>query len=163
VSEQLLRQMQDRVDLASLKFQYCRAADAMDVQAMTAIFTDDCLVRFAPDGSRDMRGREQLADFYRTALGPVAASSHHVSNLDIIFDGADRARMHCYLYSWQRLRGYPELADRHRWARYEDAFVRTADGWRQSELHMVVAGELSEAGPRIGEVVGRPIWPGRSY
>jgi hypothetical protein len=69
--------------------------------------------------------------------------------------------MHSYLYSWQRLQGFPEVRDRHRWGRYEDEFVCLDDGWRQSALLMLVAGHVTELAPREGEVTGRPVWPWR--
>jgi len=154
-----LAQVQDRFDLASRKYHYCRCADAKDVEGMLSVFTADCVAAFEPDDAAALHGRDALATFFRAALEPVVSSSHHVSNLDIVFDGPDRARMHSYLYSWQRLVGYPERADRHRWARYEDEFVRTTSGWRQTRLRMRVAGQITELASRVGEVVGVAVWP----
>lgn len=143
--------------IRSLKYAYCRYADALDVVAMASVFTDDCLVSFRPD--IELRGRAEVEDYYRQAQSVVVSSSHHLSNMDVIFVDRDRAAMHSYLYSWQRFTGYPDVRDRHRWARYEDAFVRTPDGWRQSELMYVVAGELADGDePRVGEVLARPLW-----
>ena len=82
----------------------------------------------------------------------VVSSSHHVSNIEIDFDGPDDADLRCHLYSWQRFIGYPGVRDRHRWARYVEKWVRTPSGWRQVELVYRVAGELSaDDVPRIGE------------
>lgn len=160
----IVRELADREAIRSLKFFYARCADAVDVDGMLSVFTDDCVVNFRADRSDERRGREAARDFFATAQSVVVSSSHHLSNMDIVFHGLDRAAMHSVLYSWQRFTGYPDVADRHRWARYEDVFVRTADGWRQSELLCLVAGEIGgPTEPRLGEVLAAPTWPGRSW
>jgi hypothetical protein len=47
----------------------------------------------------------------------VAASSHHISNIEFNFLTDEEASVHSYLYSWQRFKRYPEVRDRHKWAR----------------------------------------------
>jgi uncharacterized protein (TIGR02246 family) len=148
----------DRVDIIEGKNAYARAADALDPDRMIELFTDDCSALYHP-GGEPIRGREQLRDWYRQRLGPVVASSHHLSNFEVTFTGDDSAELRCYLYSWQRFKDFPEQRDRHRWSRYFDTWVRTANGWRQRSLTLLVAGELSsEADLRIGEYLGRPEW-----
>jgi ketosteroid isomerase-like protein len=160
-NDDLLRELKDRQEIQSLKFAYCRAADSLDIAGMVSVFTDDCIVNFRPDRSDERRGRAAAEEFFSGAQSVVTSSSHHLSNMDIVFRDPDTAAMYSYLYSWQRFTGYPEVKDRHRWARYEDVFVRTAEGWRQSELLYVVAGELaSDPVLRIGEVMDRPVWTG---
>ena len=44
-----LRELTDRTEIASAKAAYCRAADAVDVDGMLAIFTADCQIDFAPE------------------------------------------------------------------------------------------------------------------
>jgi hypothetical protein len=155
-----LRELRDRQEIKSLKYAYCRYADAIDVAGMLSAFTDDCIINFRADRSDERRGREALKEFFVAAQSVVVSSSHHLSNMDIVFLGPDQAAMQSYLYSWQRFVGYPEVKDRHRWVRYEDEFVRTDEGWRQSALLYLVAGELDGGdNPRIGELVGRPVWP----
>jgi len=163
-SDDAVRELIDREQIRALKYAYCRYADALDVAGMVSVFVEDCRINFVPDGSQEARGRDELEAFYAKAQSVVRSSSHHLSNMDIVFLGPDRAAMHCYLYSWQRFVGYPEVKDRHRWARYEDVFVRTPDGWRQSDLLYLVAGELAGGdGLRFREVVEHPVWePGTS-
>jgi hypothetical protein len=101
-------------------------------------------------------GRQALRDWYARRLGSVVASSHHLSNFEVSFTDPDTAVVRCYLYSWQRFQAFPDEADRHRWGRYLDTWVRTSDGWFQSSLTYLVAGELSsDAVLRIGEYLGR--------
>jgi ketosteroid isomerase-like protein len=160
VDEKFLQELKDRQEITALKYAYCRFADAIDVAGMLRAFTDDCVINFRADRSDERRGPEALEEFFTAAQSVVISSSHHLSNMDIVFLDPDRAAMQSYLYSWQRFVGYPEVKDRHRWVRYEDEFVRTEAGWRQSALLYLVAGELDGGEtPRIGELVGRPVWP----
>ena len=128
---------------------------------MLSVFTADCVAVYRPEDDDECRGIESLREFYAKAQAVVTSSSHHLSNIEIVFQTPDRAAMYSYLYSWQRFTGYPTTKDRHRWARYEDIFVRTPEGWRQSELRYLVAGELSsDSTLRSGEVMRAPFWTG---
>jgi ketosteroid isomerase-like protein len=159
-TQDFLLELRDRQEIQALKFSYCRYADATDIDGMLSHFTEDCTINFRADCTDERRGKTALRQFFTAAQSVVVSSSHHLSNMDIVFLGPDRAAMQSYLYSWQRFDGYPEVKDRHRWVRYEDVFVRTTEGWRQSELLYLVAGELDGGtSPRIGELVGRPVWP----
>ena len=67
-----------------------------------------------------------------------AATSHHVSNIQLTFEGPDRARGITYLYAWHRYRdGSP---DGELWGRYHHRFERTAAGWRIAGLVLTAAG-----------------------
>ncbi|SOD71792.1 SnoaL-like protein [Jatrophihabitans sp. GAS493] len=146
-----LRQLLDRSEIIDRKHAYIRAADACDAERMVARFTEDCRISYTPDGP-PLLGRETLREWYSTRLTSVVASSHHVSNFEFVFSDADTATMYCYLYSWQRFAQYPAVADRHRYARYIDTWVRHHDGWWQVSLTCLVAGEFSSDRPlRIGE------------
>jgi len=71
-------------------------------------------------------------------LWTFAATSHHVSNIQITFEGADQARSVTYLYAWHRyVDGSP---DGELWGRYRHRFTRTDPGWRISELLLQAAG-----------------------
>ena len=156
-----LRELEDREEIRSLKYRYCRFADAMDVDGMLSVFTEDCIAFYRPDDVEGFRGVAALREFYASAQSVVTASSHHLSNIDIVFRSADEAAVYSYLYSWQRFVGYPEVPDRHRWARYDDVMVRTPLGWRQSHLRYLVAGELGAGEqPRTGEPQSLPVWNG---
>ena len=114
--EERLRRMEDRLAIQQRKIEYCRHADALDAERMVSIFTADCTASYGPH-LPVISGRAALQDFYATALATVVASSHHISNIEIDFDGNDHADLRCHLYSWQRFAGHPEEQDRHRWAR----------------------------------------------
>jgi len=156
--EVTVRQLKDRVDILETMHAYCRHADNLDGDAMSALFTEGCVANFIPGGEDTiLRGRKALNDFLNMALGGTVSGSHHIANEELIFETPDRVILHCYMYSWQRFTGFPVTADCHRWGRYENRFVRTADGWRMDRLRLISAGEYG--GARIGEQLGRPFPP----
>ena len=157
--EAMVRQLTDRVDILETMYAYCRHADNLDGDAMADLFVKDCIANFVPGGEDTiLRGQDALRAFLNGALGVTVSGSHHISNAELIFETPDRVALHCYMYSWQRFRGFPTTADCHRWGRYENRFVRTVDGWRLDRLKLVSAGEYG--GARIGEQLGRPFPPG---
>jgi hypothetical protein len=156
--EQMVRRLQDRVDILETLYAYCRYADRLDGDAMSALFVEDCVANFVPGGEETiLRGPAALNDFLNRALGGTVSGSHHIANAELIFETDDRVVLHAYMYSWQRFAGFPVTADCHRWGRYENRFVRTADGWRMDRLILVSAGEYG--GARIGEQLGRTFPP----
>jgi len=158
LEDHALQRLVDRMEIIENKAAYARAADALDPDRMIELFTDDCSALYYP-GDEPIHGRGPLREWYRQRLGPVVVSSHHLSNFEVSFIGNDSAELRCYLYSWQRFADFPTQQDRHRWSRYLDTWVRTASGWRQRSLTLLVAGELSsEANLRVGEYLGRPEW-----
>lgn len=147
-----IRQLLDKSDIIELKHAYLRAADACDPDRMVEHFTVDGFVAsYTPDGD-PVVGREAIREWYAQRLTTVVSSSHHASNFEITFTDPDTATLRCYLYSWQRFADHPATADRHRFARYVDTWVRIDDQWQQRTLTCLVAGEYcSDAVPRIGE------------
>jgi hypothetical protein len=149
--EDRLRRIEDRTEIIEGKYEYCRYADTLDPELMVTLFTSDIVASYAPDAP-DISGKDALRRFYTQALGTVVASSHHVSNCELVFLDDDHAELSCYLYSWQRFLDYPQTQDRHRWARYVDHWVRTTEGWLQSRLSYRIAGEVTSDHPaRVGE------------
>jgi len=156
--EVMVRKLQDRVDILETMHAYCRHADNLDGDAMSALFVEDCVANFVPGGDEMvLRGRRALNEFLNMALGGTVSGSHHIANEELIFETPDRVVLHCYMYSWQRFTGFPVTADCHRWGRYENRFVRTDGGWRMDRLKLISAGEYG--GARIGEQLGRPFPP----
>jgi len=158
-----MQEMMDREAIRKLKFRYLRSCDTLDIPEILSGFTEDCHVDFWPGSGTDTHGLVELEAFYNEALSRVRSSSHHLSNIDIVFQSPDSAQMYCYLYSWTRDIDYPAVADHHRWARYIDSYVRTPDGWKQSGLTYLLAGEHSGGDdPRLGEQMSFPRWNGAS-
>jgi hypothetical protein len=154
----MVQRLQDRVDILETLYAYCRHADQLNGDAMADLFVEDCVTSFIPgDDATILRGREALRGFFSRALGVTVSGSHHIANPELIFESPDRVALHCYMYSWQRFQGHPDTPDCHRWGRYENRFVRTAQGWRMDRLKLLSAGEYG--GARIGEQLGRAFPP----
>ena len=136
--DEILRELADRQAIAGLVHSYCRHFDDNRPEEVAALFTEDATVDYGPE-LPTIVGSKTLAA--RIAIGlteTFAATSHHVSNIQVEFDGPDAATGVTYLYAWHRYRdGSP---DGELWGRYHHRFVRTAAGWRIAELVLRAAG-----------------------
>jgi ketosteroid isomerase-like protein len=157
--EQTVQRLQDRVDICELLYAYCRHADRLDIDNMTSAFTDDCVVAYVPkEMAPAFHGKAALKKFLSEYFPNTISSSHHIDNVELLFDSNDQVTGHTYMYSFQRFKTFPAAADCHRWGRYELRLLRTAAGWRLSRMQLVSAAEYG--GARVGEQFGRP-WPPR--
>ena len=128
-----------RQAIADVVHAYCRNVDLVRPAEIAALFTEDCTVDYGPGLGPPTHGSAQLQQRLAAGLPRFAATSHHVSNIEVEFDGDDAANTIAYLYAWHRYDdGRP---DAHLWARYHDRFVRTPDGWRIAERVLRVAGQ----------------------
>jgi ketosteroid isomerase-like protein len=151
--ETRLQQLIDKDDITARKFAYARAADASDPDRMVEQMTEDCVASY----QRDVRleGRAAIRAWYAGIVGRTVSSSHHLSNVEVTFDGPDTATLRCYLLSWQRFDDHPATEDRLRYARYVDTWVRRDDAWWMSSLTCLPAGEFGSGGNlRFGEYLG---------
>lgn len=121
-----LRQLSDREEISFLLNEYCRTLDAMELDMLAELFTDDCVVEYGPEdrlksyGKAAIRkGLERLWRWKRT--------SHHLSNIQISFAGADEAKANSYIIAWHER---PDGGTATVWGQYQDVFARTARGWR---------------------------------
>lgn len=128
----------DRREIEELIFRYCFHFDRNEPEAVAALFTDDAVVDYGPEFP-NVVGAAAIGETIAVGLERTfAATSHHVSNVQLAFDGRDRASGHTYLYAWHRYRdGSP---DGELWGRYEHEFARTAQGWRIAALKLTAAG-----------------------
>jgi hypothetical protein len=151
-----IQRLLDRTEIIELKHAYLRAADACEPDRMVSFFTDEDFVASYDPAADDIVGKDAIHQWYRQKLTGVVASSHHVTNEEVEFLDADTAVLRCYLYSWQRYTDFPDTADRHRWCRYRDVWVRRDGRWQMKSLTLLVAGELwgSEPTGRQGEYFG---------
>lgn len=119
---------------------YCRSVDTVDADAVVALFTEDCIVDYGPGLGTPTHGSAVLRDRLASGLPRFAATSHHVSNIEIeLADDATSATTITYLMAWHR---YPdERPDAVLYARYHDRFVRDADRWLIAERILRVAGQ----------------------
>ena len=134
-----LQQLIDRQSIVDVIHAYCRGVDTVDAASVGALFTDDCLVDYGPGLGQPTRGSAAITKRLAQGLPRFAATSHHVSNIEITFVDDDTATGITYLYAWHR---YPDgRPDAHLWARYHDRFVRGAGAWLIAERVLRVAGQ----------------------
>lgn len=150
--ERNLDELYDRNDILEVMYRYCSAADRSEPAGMLECFLPDALISYIPD-EPTMRGTAELSAMLNAFLGDVISGSHFITNPLFEFRGRDEALLGCYMYSWQRFRGYPGVSDVHRWGRYELRFVRIGGAWKISHLRLLSAGEYG--GTRIAEQMGR--------
>lgn len=142
--ERELRRVLDRQQLVDLVHAYCRGVDTVDPDLVASLFTDDCVVDYGPGLGTPARGSAELRDRLDGGLPRFAATSHHVSNIEIVFDDGpdetgDRATGITYLMAWHRYDdGRPDAI---LYARYHDTFVRRGDGWAIATRTLRVAGQ----------------------
>ena len=133
-----VRELDDRLAITDLIHAYCDHFDRNEPEAVAALFTSDATVDYGPE-AETIVGADAIAPTIAAGLQRTfAATSHHVSNIRLTFEGPDRARGVTYLYAWHRyVDGSP---DGELWGRYRHRFERTDAGWRIAELVLEAAG-----------------------
>jgi len=136
-----VRELFDRQEIADLVHAYCDHFDRNEPEAVAALFTEDAAIDYGPEAAAIV-GRDTIAPTIAVGLDDTfAATSHHVSNMRITFEGTDDARAVTYVYAWHRYRdGSP---DGELWGRYHHRFHRTPDGWRIASLRLTAAGAVN--------------------
>jgi len=126
----------DRLEITRLLYRYCAMLDSMELDLVPELFTPDCSVIYGPDERMQSHGADDLASSLRR-LGRFARTSHHLSNVEIDFDGSDAARGRSYVIAWHQ---HPDGRMQTLYAEYHDSFVRTAAGWRIAERRQLTHG-----------------------
>ncbi len=84
-----------------LLVEYCRALDLMDLPAIARVFTEDCEVE--DTAPKNACAAVALTFGVAKSLERMwrwARTSHHLSNVQIAFDGPDLARSVSYVLAW---------------------------------------------------------------
>ena len=126
----------DRLELMRLLHRYCAMLDSMELELVHELFTPDCTVVYGPDERMQSRGADNLAVSLRR-LWRFVRTSHHLSNIDLDFDGPDAAHGRSYILAWHQ---HPDGKTQTLFAEYHDRFVRTGAGWRISERRQLTHG-----------------------
>jgi len=120
-----LQRFDDAEEIRRLIYDYAFHLDMNHPQELADLFVEDCEVVYGPNF-----GAEGKAAYEKTLEGIgefFEATSHHVSNVVIDFDGKDQARSRSILYAFHRYRR--ERPDGHVWGQYHDQFVRVDGKW----------------------------------
>lgn len=149
-----LQRLLDKEDVADVVHAYCYHFDHAEVDELLDLFTPDARVDYGPD-VQTLNGTEEIRAMVSAGLsGFFAATSHHVSNFAIRFDGPDIARSRCYLYAWHKYKdGRP---DSELWGQYHHEFQRISGGWRISGLVLRAAGSRNFHRVRMHPIGRKP-------
>jgi 3-hydroxyacyl-CoA dehydrogenase len=126
----------DRIAITGLLHRYCAMLDAMELELVPELFTDDCVVVYGPDERMQSHGAAELETSLRR-LWRFARTSHHLSNVEVMFDGPDAAHARSYVLAWHQ---QSDGGSRTLYAEYHDRFVRTPAGWRIAERRQLTHG-----------------------
>lgn len=133
-----VQQLFDREAISGVIRAYCYHFDRNEPDAVAALFAPDAVVDYGPE-AKVLTGVVAIRAGVAAGLKNIfAATSHHVSNIDICFETADTATSICYLYAWHRY--HSGAPDGELWAQYHHAFARRADGWKITRLVLKAAG-----------------------
>jgi ketosteroid isomerase-like protein len=112
----------DEAAITRVLYDYCDHVDANRTDAIVALFSDDGVFDFGY--GRIFSGAAELSRLFR-GLASYEATSHHLSNVVIDFEGPDLAHCRSHVYAFHRRadRGSPM----HLWGRYADIVVRRRD------------------------------------
>ncbi len=133
-----IARLEDRAEITQLVHEYTRVFDQGDHDAMADLFAEDARIDYGPGTSGPREGRENIRKWLE-GIYAFKRTSHHLSNVQIWFDGPDRARGTCYVLAWHE---WPdERPNAVLYGRYEDVYVRTAEGWRIGERRELQHGQ----------------------
>lgn len=150
----LLEQLLDRQEIAAVMAAYARCADLNQPEQQAATFVADCRVCYHPGDW--ITGRAALTDQLRAALARYVQTSHHVSNIEIDFEGPDTATAQSVVMAWHRRHDGSEWT---LYGRYVDRWTRTGEGWRLAERELRAAGAAGRDDrelPPLGRASGAP-------
>ena len=121
-----VQQLVDGEEIGRLIYDYAFHLDMNHPEELANLFVEDCVVIYGPNF-----GAEGIEAYKKTLEGIgeyFVATSHHVSNTVIDFEGADAATARSVLYAFHRYTR--ERPDGHVWGQYHDEFVRVDGVWR---------------------------------
>lgn len=134
-----VRELVDRQAITELIHTYCECFDRNDPDGVAELFTPDAIIDYNPD-TPNITGAELASTIAIGLRDTFAATSHHISNVMITFEGSAAARSLCYVDAWHRYHnGSP---DAFLWGRYLHRYRRTGEGWRISALLLQAAGTI---------------------
>ena len=126
----------DRQAITDVLVEYCCALDLMDLPALAALFTDDCVVEYGPGEFLRSRGLAALEKSLER-MWRWSRTSHHLSNVLIRFNGNDDAVSSSYVHAWHER---PDGSTATIFGQYRDRLVRRDHCWRISERRMLMNG-----------------------
>lgn len=127
-AEETVRSLWGRHEITDLVHAYAQGVDDRAVEAVAALFAEQCVFRAYDRPSGVAHGRPEVAALLGKLLATFEATSHHVSGTRVVLESEDSASATTTLYAWHRFR--EQRPEGHLWGRYLDRFVREGGRWR---------------------------------
>ena len=138
-----LKEMQDRQEIIDLTIAYGWLLDHGPRERLDTVFTPDAVADYM---GLICEGLPSILEKVTSALGPLDASQHIVSNQLVTIDG-DTATCKCYLHAQHTVYGLEGGENMVIAGRYEDELVRTPDGWRIAFRKLI--SDWTEGNPNV--------------
>ncbi len=144
-SEDYVDQVRHKQAISELLFAYCAYLDRMDLDALGALFTDDCQVDYGPEERMHSTGSRQLRqDLER--MWRWKRTSHHLSNVMVSLDSDNLgANVVSYVFAWHER---PDGSTATMMGQYRDRVVREGEQWRIAQRRQELTG--NDAGFDVG-------------
>lgn len=153
--EARIQRLEDRAALDDLIVRYFLAADGDDLPGVGASFTEDAT--FASSGQLSASGRQAIVDFIASARAHMGLTVHTPNYALYTFADPDHASGLVGAHLELVLAGESVFGA----VRYEDDYVRTAQGWRifRRDMRVIHIAPWKEVGDALRSDV--PVrWPG---
>lgn len=134
--EESIRQLLDRQEIADILHQYCRGMDLLDMDLLAGSFTEDGFLDIGPEERLQTRGASAIHEGMKR-MKRFSRSSHHLSNIQIDFQGLNRANCVSYIWAWHET---PDGQTGTMMGQYHDEFERTPVGWRIASRQLRMSG-----------------------
>jgi hypothetical protein len=156
--ENRIAEVEDRLAITDLLYQYATALDTRDWDLLRATFTEDGIADYLEFGGVN-EGRDAIVELCGGVLSGLDASQHLIANPRVTLEG-DRATASCYFQA-QHFLASPAGGNTYLvGGRYDDRLRRTPEGWQieHRTLHCEWqdgnAGVFTEAAARLAERAG---------
>lgn len=122
-----LQTIGDTLAILGLQADYARAADSFDPACYAEVFTEDGILDASRCGFAVAVGRADIAETMGNAFRQQTHNIHMTMNQRVLSVEGDRATGFAYFFQRSILKngGRTEFC-----GRYDDEYVRTAEGWK---------------------------------
>jgi 3-phenylpropionate/cinnamic acid dioxygenase small subunit len=121
----------DQLEITALLNRYARAVDGKDWELYRSVFTDDAQIDYSSAGAV-AGSRDEVADWLSGWFGAIPMSMHYVTNVEILENTGDTARVRAMFYNPMQLPGMTNLS--YCGGYYHHDMVRTPDGWKSRNM-----------------------------
>jgi ketosteroid isomerase-like protein len=142
--ESAVWQLTERLAVEGVLLDYCQFVDALDIEAVANLFTEDCEMDLGLGRVWHAR-REVFENMSGRLEQDYTHTSHHLSNIRVVFESRDRATASSYVFAWHRQAS--DGRERKLFGRYFDDLVRTDEGWKIRRRRLRMAGQ--DGYPRV--------------